>query len=101
MTGRRRGSTGFVATVLPSTTYNLTVAVGVPSNELPPSGSDAPGVVLSLVDSDGNTFASTTIPYASLSQGSMTDETMTFTSSATPSDVGRRAEDPDPNRERL
>ena len=25
---------------------------GVPSNQLPPSGSDAPGVVLSLVDSD-------------------------------------------------
>jgi hypothetical protein len=86
--GSTAGSTGYVATVLPSTTYNLTVAVGVPSNELPPSGSDAPGVVLSLVDSDGNTFASRTIPYADLPQGSMTDETMSFISSASPSDSG-------------
>jgi hypothetical protein len=90
--GTAAGTTGFVTTVLPDTTYTLTVAVGVPTSSPPVSGSDAPGLILNLVDSAGNTFATTglgAIPYSSLSQGTLTDETLTFTSGATPADLGQ------------
>jgi hypothetical protein len=90
--GTAAGTSGFVTTVIPLTTYTLTVAVGEPNGHPAPSLSDAPGLVLSLVDADGNNFASNQIAYSSLSQGTLTDETLTFTSSASPGDVGEGLE---------
>ena len=92
-------------TIKPNTTYQLTVAMGVPLGFPAPSGSDAPGVILNVLDSSGKVDASTSyyidnsqnpafiyyqgsITYADLPQGTMEDYTLSFTTGATPFDLG-------------
>jgi hypothetical protein len=93
-------------TIKANTTYQLTVAMGVPDGYPVPSGSDAPGVILNILDSDSNVDATTsyaytnqpggpatiyyqgTITYADLPQGSMQDFTLSFTTGANPFDLG-------------
>jgi len=93
-------------TIKANTTYQLTVAMGVPLGYPAPSGSDAPGVILNILDSDSNVDATTSyaytnvpggpasiyyqgmITYADLPQGTMEDFTLSFTTGADPFDLG-------------
>jgi hypothetical protein len=94
-----------ITTIKKNTTYQLTVSMGVPSNYPDPSLSDAPGVILNVVDSSGKVDASTSyyvdnsqnpafiyyqgsITGSSLPSGTMHDFTLTFTTGNTPFDLG-------------
>jgi hypothetical protein len=77
------GATGYVGSVVADTTYKLTVEVASYGT---PTYDGGNSVALNLIDSSG-TFATTTIPYSDLTT-TLTDYSLTFTSSATPSDVG-------------
>jgi hypothetical protein len=91
------GNTGVLAYIEPLTTYQLTLDIGVPTSQGNPALSDAPGVIINLIDPAGNFFASNSsiynnsasvyyaggIPFSSLSYGSMTQYTLTITTGAT------------------
>jgi hypothetical protein len=78
--GTPAGTTGYVTSVLAHATYNLTVGIAVPT------GSFGSGT-LSLIDSSGNVFASQGFDFSALSSV-MSDVTLSFTSSAAPTDLG-------------
>ena len=80
--GTPAGSTGYVANVVANTTYNLTVGIAVPEDTTGTS------VTLSLIDANGTSLASKVIPYSTLTS-TLTDQTLQFTSSASPADVGQ------------
>jgi hypothetical protein len=82
--GSTAGATGYVTTVIANTTYTLDVNLAAPAAE---QNSYGGYVSLNLIDSLGNTFASTIVNYSTLTSA-LTTEQLQFTSGAAPGDLG-------------